>query len=87
MFVQSTSYNRVLMPDTEFLYDTGEGGVVSSEVEAAKPAAAISADDVKEKPCTSRGVGRGKRKKAEEVSIFITAFSLNIKLLKFSLSY
>ena len=54
MFVQSTSYNRVLMPDTEFLYDTGEGGVVSSEVEAAKPAAAISADDAKEKPSTSR---------------------------------
>ena len=75
VFVQSTSYNRVLMPDTEFLYDTGEGGVVSSEVEAAKPAAAISADDAKEKPSTSRGgVGRGKRKKAEEVSIFITAF-------------
>lgn len=66
VFVQSTSYNRVLMPDTEFLYDTGEGGVVSSEVEAAKPAAAISADDAKEKPSTSRGVGRGKRKKAEE---------------------
>ena len=87
MFVQSTSYNRVLMPDTEFLYDTGEGEVVSSEVEAAKPAAAISADDAKEKPSTGRGVGRGKRKKAEEVSIFITAFSLNIKLLKFSLSY
>ena len=74
VFVQSTSYNRVLMPDTEFIYDTGEGGVVSSEVEAAKPAAAISADDAKEKPSTSRGVGRGKRKKAEEVSIFITAF-------------
>lgn len=74
VFVQSTSYNRVLMPDTEFLYDTGEGGVVLSEVEAAKPAAAISADDAKEKPSTSQGLGRGKRKKAEEVSIFITAF-------------
>ena len=24
VFVQSTSYNRILVPDSEFLYDTGE---------------------------------------------------------------
>lgn len=26
MFVQSTSYNRILVADSEFLYDTGETG-------------------------------------------------------------
>lgn len=60
-FVQSTSYNRVLLPDTEFLYDTGESSTVSSGA-----AVTASADDAKPEPSSSRGTGRGKRKKADE---------------------
>ena len=67
MFVQSTSYNRILLADTEFLYDTGEGGTVSA---AAAAAPAVS-DDAKPEPSTSRGTGRGKRKKADEVNNFL----------------
>ena len=62
VFVQSTSYNRVLMPDSEFLYDTGEGGTVSSAAAPVTPAAPVTKDE----PSTSRGTGRGKRKKGEE---------------------
>ena len=63
VFVQSTSYNRVLLPDTEFLYDTGEGGTVSSGTAVT---ASVASDDTKPEPSTSRGTGRGKRKKADE---------------------
>ena len=66
VFVQSTSYNRVLLPDTEFLYDTGEGGAVSSGAAAAAAAAPVSSGDAKPEPSTSRGTGRGKRKKADD---------------------
>lgn len=60
-FVQSTSYNRVLLPDTEFLYDTGESSTVSSGA-----AVTASADDAKPEPSSSRGTRRGKRKKADD---------------------
>ena len=64
MFVQSTSYNRILLPDTEFLYDTGEGGAVTSG--AGTAAASAPTPDAKPEPSTSRGTGRGKRKKADD---------------------
>lgn len=66
MFVQSTSYNRILLPDTEFLYDTGDkdGTAVSDEAAKVDPAATVDAS--KTEPSTSRGAGRGKRKKAGE---------------------
>ena len=63
VFVQSTSYNRVLLPDTEFLYDTGEGSAVSS---GAVATASVASDDAKPEPSISRGTGRGKRKKADD---------------------
>ncbi|KAJ7325355.1 hypothetical protein OS493_029904 [Desmophyllum pertusum] len=61
VFVQSTSYNRVLLPDTEFLYDTGEGGTVSSGATAAAAAAApVSSGDAKPEPKASYLSCRGK---------------------------
>ena len=81
VFVQSTSYNRVLMPDTEFLYDTGEGGTASSAAVSVTPAAPVTSGDTKDEPSTSRGTGRGKRKKAEEeVSDFCHYITALIKL-------
>ena len=61
MFVQSTSYNRILLPDTEFLYDTGEKESTAVSDEAVKVDSTATVE-----PSTSRGAGRGKRKKAEE---------------------
>ena len=66
VFVQSTSYNRILLPDTEFLYDTGEGGAALSVATAAAVTAPVSSDEAKPEPSTSRGTGRGKRKKADD---------------------
>ena len=62
VFVQSTSYNRILLPDTEFLYDTGEGD--ASAVAAGVVTTAPATAEAKPEPSTSRGTGRGKRKKA-----------------------
>lgn len=72
VFVQSTSYNRVLLSDTEFLYDTGEGGTVSG----AAATAPVASDDAKPEPSTSRGTGRGKRKKADAEVSFLLMLSL-----------
>lgn len=67
MFVQSTSYNRILLPDTEFLYDTGEKDSTAVSDEAVKVDSTATVDTSKKtEPSTSRGAGRGKRKKAEE---------------------
>lgn len=67
MFVQSTSYNRILLPDTEFLYDTGEKDSTAVSDEAVKVDSAAAVDAPKAEPSTSRGAaGRGKRKKAGE---------------------
>ena len=66
MFVQSTSYNRILLPDTEFLYDTGEKDSTAVSDEAVKVDSAATVDASKTEPSTSRGAGRGKRKKAGE---------------------
>lgn len=66
MFVQSTSYNRILLPDTEFLYDTGKKDGTAVSDEAAKVDSAATVDASKTEPSTSRGAGRGKRKKAGE---------------------
>ena len=67
MFVQSTSYNRILLPDTEFLYDTGEKESTAVSDEAVKVDSTATIDTSKKtEPSTSRGAGRGKRKKAEE---------------------
>ena len=66
VFVQSTSYNRILLPDTEFLYDTGEAGIAAPGAAAAAAAAPAPPDDAKPEPSTSRGTGRGKRKKADD---------------------
>ena len=67
MFVQSTSYNRILLPDTEFLYDTGEKESTAVSDEAVKVDSTATVDTSKKtEPSTSRGAGRGKRKKAEE---------------------
>lgn len=66
MFVQSTSYNRILLPDTEFLYDTGEKDSTAVSEETLKVDSAATVDASKTEPSTSRGAGRGKRKKAEE---------------------
>ena len=61
VFVQSTSYNRILLPDTEFLYDSSGGeSSGSGKVTAASSA---SEEDVKAEPSTSRGSGRGKKRK------------------------
>lgn len=61
VFVQSTSYNRMLLPDTEFLYDSSGGETSGSgKVTAASSA---SEEDVKAGPSTSRGSGRGKKRK------------------------
>ncbi|XP_067027065.1 uncharacterized protein [Acropora muricata] len=61
VFVQSTSYNRILLPDTEFLYDSSGGETSGSgKVTAASSA---SEEDVKAEPSTSRGTGRGKKRK------------------------
>ena len=78
VFVQSTSYNRVLLPDTEFLYDTGEGATASLGAAATAPAAS---DDAKPEPSTSRGTGRGKRKKADEevISFLVHVNSQSMK--------
>ena len=65
MFVQSTSYNRILLPDTEFLYDTGEKDSTAVSEETLKVDSAATVDASKTEPSTSRGAGRGKRKKAE----------------------
>lgn len=62
VFVQSTSYNRILLPATEFLYDTGEGD--ASAVAAGVATTAPATAEAKPEPSTSRGTGRGKRKKA-----------------------
>ena len=66
MFVQSTSYNRILLPDTEFLYDTGEKDSTAVSDEAVKVDSVAAVDAPKAEPSTSRGAGRGKRKKAGE---------------------
>ena len=67
MFVQSTSYNRILLPDTEFLYDTGEKDSTAVSDEAVKVDSTATVDTSKKtEPSTSRGAGRGKRKKAGE---------------------
>ena len=67
MFVQSTSYNRILLPDTEFLYDTGEKESTAVSDEAVKVDSTATIDTSKKtEPSTSRGAGRGKRKKAGE---------------------
>jgi len=66
VFVQSTSYNRILLPDTEFLYDTGEGGAAPSVATAAAVTAPVPSDETKPEPSASRGTGRGKRKKADD---------------------
>ena len=67
MFVQSTSYNRILLPDTEFLYDTGEKESTAVSDEAVKVDSTATVDTSKKtEPSTSRGAGRGKRKKAGE---------------------
>ena len=67
MFVQSTSYNRILLPDTEFLYDTGEKESTAVSDEAVKVDSTATVDTSKKtEPSISRGAGRGKRKKAEE---------------------
>ena len=67
MFVQSTSYNRILLSDTEFLYDTGEKESTAVSDEAVKVDSTATVDTSKKtEPSTSRGAGRGKRKKAEE---------------------
>ncbi|CAH3134969.1 unnamed protein product [Porites lobata] len=67
VFVQSTSYNRILLPDTEFLYDTGEKESTAVSDEAVKVDSTATVDTSKKtEPSTSRGAGRGKRKKAEE---------------------
>ena len=67
MFVQSTSYNRILLPDTEFLYDTGEKESTAVSDEAVKVDSTATVDTSKKtEPSSSRGAGRGKRKKAEE---------------------
>lgn len=66
MFVQSTSYNRILLPDTEFLYDTGEKDSTAVSDSAVKVDSAATVDASKTEPSTSRGAGRGKRKKAGE---------------------
>lgn len=63
MFVQSTSYNRILLPDTEFLYDTGEKDSTAVSDEAVKVDSAATVDAPKTEPSTSRAAGRGKRKK------------------------
>lgn len=61
VFVQSTSYNRILLPDTEFLYDSSGGETSGSgKVTAASSA---SEEDVKAEPSTSRVSGRGKKRK------------------------
>ncbi|CAH3174471.1 unnamed protein product [Porites evermanni] len=66
VFVQSTSYNRILLPDTEFLYDTGEKDSTAVSDSAVKVDSAATVDASKTEPSTSRGAGRGKRKKAGE---------------------
>ncbi|XP_068676102.1 uncharacterized protein [Montipora foliosa] len=67
VFVQSTSYNRVLLPDTEFLYDTGVGDTtMSGTVAPATTVTPASTEDTKPETSTSRGAARGKRKKAVE---------------------
>jgi len=53
VFIQSTSHNRVLLPDTDFLYETGE---TTSDVKTA--------DGTDGKATGSTG-GKGKRKKEE----------------------
>ena len=61
VFIQSTSYNRILLPDTEFLYDTGEGSETTTVAAKATPEAKPSKSKI------GRGGGKGKRKKEEEV--------------------
>ena len=66
VFIQSTSYNRALIPDTEFLYDTGKGSddakpaggaAVKPKGGAAKRKAAAPVVATK---TAKRGRGRGK---------------------------
>lgn len=64
VFVQSTSYNRILLPDTEFLYDTSGGEIAGSGTLTA--ASSAPREDAKAEPSTSRGSGRGKRRKADD---------------------
>ncbi|XP_020893701.1 uncharacterized protein LOC110232824 [Exaiptasia diaphana] len=59
VFIQSTSYNRILLPDTDFLYDTGKESDAASAKPKATPAAASTATK-------TRGKGKRKAKEPEE---------------------
>ncbi|XP_078609420.1 uncharacterized protein LOC144880799 [Branchiostoma floridae x Branchiostoma japonicum] len=57
VFVQSTSYNRALMPDTEFLYEVGSGG--DEPAPSAPPAAGKKRKAEPEPPAATSPKKRG----------------------------
>lgn len=73
VFVQSTSYNRILLPDTDFLYDTGaesDTAAGTSAAAAKDEASAGKKSETVDKSAVGKK-GRGKRKTTkEEVRIY-----------------
>ena len=65
VFVQSTSYNRILLPDTEFLYDSSGGETSGS----GKVTAASSASEEDVKAETKHKPRNWKRKEEKKLAM------------------